>query len=277
MNSSTGTAHFLGASIRLILGLVVVTMFAAACQPVTRDASTIPPESPPTPQPIDLDPIPISIGPEGAVLAEEMTLNDGTVINYTVVLPPNYESTQPYPTLLALPPGSQTQSMVNAGLTSYWQESALTHGWVVVSPVAPGGQLFFQGSETLLPEFLTHIGAQYPLEGGKFHLSGISNGGISAFRIAGTHPEFFHSLLALPGYARSAEDQTNLVNLVNIPVALFVGENDTAWIGPMRETFTLLNQQDGEVAVEIVSGEGHFIRTLRGDQLFGLLERFRLE
>lgn len=217
-----------------------------------------------------------AVGAEGAVRNESITVNAGTTISYTVILPPDYAIGEAYPTLLALPPGSQTQSMVDAGLDSYWWAGALANDWVVISPVAPAGQLFFQGSEALIPDFLDQIAQRYPPEGDKFHLSGVSNGGISAFRIAGLHPERFHSLLALPGYPQTAEDKTNLAQLTALPVALFVGANDAGWIDPMRETVSLLNNQGGSATLAIVPDEGHFIRSLMGgEQLFAFLEEVR--
>ncbi|HRW10614.1 MAG TPA: hypothetical protein P5121_36170 [Caldilineaceae bacterium] len=217
-----------------------------------------------------------AVGPEGAARDAAVTLADGTMIEYTVLLPPNYQVGQPYPTLLALPPGSQTANMVTSGLSSYWRDGAMANGWVIISPVAPGGQLFFQGAEAYIPAFLDQIAAQYPPEGGKFHLSGVSNGGISAFRVAGAHPERFHSLIVLPGYPNTAADKENLAQLTALPVALFVGENDSSWIAPMREAAAMLNNAGGNATLTVVMGEGHFIRSLiGGEQLFALLESFR--
>lgn len=252
---------------------VLIIVGTVACQPINsdtlaalRDAATA----------IAQQPSVAPVGPEGAVRNENILLNNGTMLNYSIVLPPNYQSGTPYPTLLALPPGSQTQSMVNAGLDSYWQAGALANGWVVISPVAPNGQLFFQGAETSIPIFLDAIATRYPFEGDKVHLAGVSNGGISAFRIAGLYPERIHSLIALPGYPQTAEDQANLAAFTSLPIALFVGANDSDWIDPMRETTTQLTRLGATVSLEIVPDEGHFIRSLiGGEDLFGLLEEFR--
>lgn len=218
------------------------------------------------------------VGADGVVRAEELTMSDGTILHYTVVLPPNYAVGEPYPTLLALPPGSQTQNMVDAGLDSYWRPGAMANGWVVISPVAPSGELFFQGAERYMAQFLPQIAARYPPEGEKFHLGGVSNGGISAFRVAGLYPEWFHSLLALPGYAQSDEDQANLSALTALPMALFVGANDAGWIDPMRETVAIFNNRGGNATLEIVDEEGHFIRSLMGgERLFALLAEFQTQ
>jgi pimeloyl-ACP methyl ester carboxylesterase len=247
--------------------LIGASLSLAACLPLSPEGALA---NLPQPTPI------AAVGEAGAVRAAAVSLADGTVISYTLILPPNYVAGEPYPTLLALPPGSQTQGMVDAGLDSYWRAGALANGWVVVSPVAPQGELFFQGAERFLPEFLLRIATQYPPEGGKFHLSGVSNGGLSAFRIAGRNPDFFHSLLALPGYPITAEDQANLEQLTALPIALFVGQNDTGWIGPMRETAATLKNQGANVTLAMVPDEGHFIRSLiGGETLFVLLESFR--
>ncbi len=256
-----------------VSGLLLGILVTVACVPLdpgqaitTPGEATTPATSPPI----------AAVGPEGEVRAEAVTLAAGVTISYTIVLPPNYSADQPYPLLLALPPGSQTPNMVAAGLDSYWQAGALANGWVVVSPVAPGGQLFFQGAETYLPAFLETIAQRYPPEGDKFHLSGISNGGLSAFRIAGSHPERFHSLLVLPGYPPTPADEANLAQLLTIPVAMYVGANDSGWLRPMRETAAILNNQGGTVTLEIVPDEGHFIRSLiGGEALFVQLESFR--
>lgn len=269
MNLGTGIARLRQQVRSGWWGCVLIALATVACIPLdpAQLATALPP---PTAPPI------APVGPEGAVRAEAITLATGTVISYTVVLPPDYGNTQPYPVLLALPPGSQTASMVTAGLDSYWQAGALANRWVVVSPLAPAGELFFQGAERYLPDFLAAIAQRYPPEGGKVHLAGISNGGLSAFRIAGTHPELFHALLVLPGYPPTPEDEANLAKLITIPVAMYVGANDSSWLRPMRETAATLNNQGGTATLEIVPDEGHFIRSLiGGEALFAQLESFR--
>ncbi|MEZ4615229.1 MAG: hypothetical protein R2867_06920 [Caldilineaceae bacterium] len=55
-----------------------------------------------------------------------------------------------------------------------------------------------------------------------------------------------------------------------------MGQNDTGWVGPMRETAAALNNAGGNATLEIVPNEGHFIRSLiGGEQLFALLASFR--
>ena len=97
----------------------------------------------------------------------EMVMSDGTPLEYGVVLPNDFVDGETYPVLLAFPPGPQTRAMVVAG-NGYWGAEAQARGWVVVSPVAPGGTLFFQGSEQYLPEFLQRIEALYQVSNSGF-------------------------------------------------------------------------------------------------------------
>jgi dipeptidyl aminopeptidase/acylaminoacyl peptidase len=112
-----------------------------------------------------------------------MRLADRTRINYAIALPPGFDPTVAYPLLLALPPGRQDDRMVLAGLDSYWEQAAAQLGYIVVNPVAPR-LLFFRGSERFIPEFLQQIRRDMKFAG-PVHLAGVSNGGLSAFRIAG--------------------------------------------------------------------------------------------
>ena len=206
---------------------------------------------------------------------ERMVLIDETVIEYALVLPDNFVAGQTYPILLALPPGDQSEAMVEAGLGGYWEAEAAERGWIVISPIAPNGVLFFRGAEGYLPEMLARISAEFPPEGGKYHVVGISNGGISAFRFAIANPDLTHSIVVLPGYPLGDFDQANLANLVDIPVAMYVGENDGAWVSRMETAEQALTEFGATVALEVVPGEGHVIRSIGGDAFFDLLDGFR--
>ena len=206
---------------------------------------------------------------------ETMTLSAGTAVRYAIVLPAGFTPEQPYPTLLALPPGGQTQPMVEAGL-GYWQAEGQKRGWVVVSPIAPDGVLFFQGSEALLPEFMDGIAARVRVENGRFHLAGVSNGGISAFRITLNEPERFRSMLVVPGLPGTDDDFARLDRLVDLPVAMFVGENDTTWLARMQATKEELRRLGADVSLEIVPGEGHVIQSLGdGARFFDFFDSHR--
>lgn len=211
----------------------------------------------------------------GSIQFETFTSADGTTMEYAVVLPDNFDSQKQYPILLALPPGGQGKDVVQALLDRYWGQEAIRRGWVVLSPAAPGGVLFFSGSERLIPEFLAETAKTYQPEGGKYHLAGISNGGLSAFRIIGNNPELFKSLLVLPGFPQTDADRQKLPSLVNIPVAMFVGGEDTGWLQAMQDTEKELTRLGGKVTLKVIPGEGHILQSLTARELFDLLESSR--
>src|SRR5271155_542992 len=156
-------------------------------------------------------------------------IHHGHTIDYALVLPDHFDKSRAYPVLLALPPGDQSRQMVEAGLNSYWEAEAKRRGWVVISPAAASGENFYTGLEQELPLLLDEVAQSVRVEGGKVHLAGISNGGLSAYRVITEFPDCFLSLTVLPGVPPDARAFAALKNLKGIPIAAFVGGDDTAW------------------------------------------------
>jgi len=211
----------------------------------------------------------------GAADYHEIEVVDGKSLRYALVLPEDFDPTKRYPVLLALPPGPQTEPMVEAGLGRYWGEQAATRGWIVVSPIAPGGTFFHQGSETVIPALLDHIAEKYPIEHDKFHLAGASNGGRSSFRVATLYPDRFLSLTVLPGFPPETVDAARLERIEQLPIAMFVGGEDERWIAAMQRTETDLRALGADVSLTILPGEGHVPPSLDGDVMMEHLERVR--
>lgn len=205
---------------------------------------------------------------------QSMILADGSKLEFALLLPEDFNPAQFYPVLLALPPGPQSLDMVEAGLSSYWTPGSAGRDWIVVSPIAPGGRLFFQGSERQLTEFIEVIIRELRVEGDRLHLAGISNGGISAFRIAILQPELFHSTVVLPGFPAD-QDFSRLDRLREMRVVMFVGEMDTTWVEEMKKAQEELERLQVNSTLEIVPGNGHFISNISGEQIFSLLDSYR--
>ena len=201
---------------------------------------------------------------------------DGVLVDYVSVVPDGFRRGDTAPVLFAFPPGGQDIGTTEAVTDSVYRSEAVARGWVVISPAAPGGTLFFNGSETLVPGLVQWMKTWVTPEGDAPHLAGVSNGGISAFRAAGANPELFTSVLVFPGFPRSEEDQENLEKLGDIPVRMFVGENDTGWVAPMQETLASLNELGADASLEVVPNEGHVISTLSdGTTIFDELDSLR--
>ena len=98
---------------------------------------------------------------------------------------------------------------------------------------------------------------------GKFHVAGVSNGGLSSFRAALDHTELFHSLLVLPGFPPNEEDFGALDRLAGVlPVTLYVGENDGDWREAAERADRELRELGGEISLTVSSGEGHSLQKL---------------
>jgi len=205
----------------------------------------------------------------------ELKLPEGDTLRYAIVTPAEIEPGRSYPVLLALPPGRQDESMVEAGLARYWGEQAARRGWIVVSPIVPDGTSFYQGGEIAIPPLIEHVMATYDVEGGRLHLVGASNGGRSAFRAAGLNPGRFQSMTVLPGFPPTPEDEMRLEQLAGMPVAMFVGGDDTRWIEPMERARARLEDLGIDVALTVLPGEGHVPPSLDGEVMMDHLERMR--
>ena len=196
------------------------------------------------------------------------TMADGTIVTYALALPAAYDESRTYPLLLALPPGGQNRVMVEAGL-SVWEREGRARGYIVASPVAPG-ELYFQSAARYLPELLDHLGATYAVDAADIHVSGISNGGLSAFVAALANPERFRSITVLPGFPF---DGAALGDLAGLRITMFVGERDASWRIRMDGAAAALRAFGADVHYEVVPGAGHVIRSLSPARLFDLMER----
>ncbi|MEM7126558.1 MAG: hypothetical protein AAF702_09545 [Chloroflexota bacterium] len=204
---------------------------------------------------------------------ETIDLN-GTTIEYATLLPPNFDPAGEYPLLLALPPGGQDKNMVNAGIDTFWQRGAL-YGFVIVSPVKPSGTSYMRDGSLILPEFVAFLHETYTIAGGKPHLGGVSNGGISTFKAGLEHPELYRSLTVLPGYAAA---DSNLSTLSELKVTLYVGEHDGRWVTSSQRTYdALVAANHNDPLLEIFPNEGHVIQSLTGNGVGQIFERLLQE
>ena len=245
-------------SLRIVIA-ISVAMFVVACSNGSKNAAQVG----------DVEFAP------GAMAQGQVEI-DGTVIDYFLVVPDNFSPGDSAPVVLALPPGGQGVDLTGSIVMNNYGAEAIDRGWVVVSPAAPGGQLWFQGSEVLIPGFLEWIRSWVAPETDRVHLLGVSNGGISAFRVAAENASLVASIVVYPGFPASEDDFADLDELASIPVRMFVGENDSGWIESMQATQVRLEELGGDTELNVVPDEGHIISTLSdGTRLFDELDANR--
>lgn len=200
--------------------------------------------------------------PVSAAEFKRMRLSDGTEIEYAMAVPAAFRREGVYPALLAFPGGGQTLESVTGGLDRYWEREARRRGYLLFSPAAPPGKPFYEEGAYLVPEFLERLLAEFKIAGKKFHVVGMSNGGVSAFVAAIRYPRFFHSLTALAGFPVGQADFDRLDRLRNIGIAMFVGTGDPYWKEGMEKTRDRLASFDKSVYFEAVPRNGHFLPDL---------------
>ena len=205
------------------------------------------------------------------------TTNDGTQVDYVLLIPPGRVAGVPGKVIWAFPPGGQDIDLAEQLVNEKYRDEALARGYVVFSPAAPKGNLFYtDSSAALVPELLDMAATLFPPDGGRFDLIGVSNGGLSAFRAAIEHPDRFRSLVVFPGYSPNGADDPALAKLKGIGVAMFVGGNDSGWLDSSTKTRDVLKAQGNKVELTVIPGQGHILGdALPGKDLFDALERVR--
>src|SRR5713101_5706281 len=92
--------------------------------------------------------------PLHAELLDKTKKAGGTTVHYKVVLPNGYDPAKAYPAILALGGGPQTMNTVDNILSRNFRAEAEKRGYIVVSPAAPDGELFFDEGDRIFPDFL---------------------------------------------------------------------------------------------------------------------------
>lgn len=210
------------------------------------------------------------------LVSKTIRLSNGSNLMFYTLLPEVYYDSLTYPVVLAFPPGDQANSDAEWLLNRFFIQHSVQRYWVVVSPVAPGGDLFHEGNAFLIDEFLDSLIATFNPEGFDFHLAGVSNGGKSAFRAALDHPTYFQSLTVFPGYPPEADDFANLDQLQNMDITLVVGgQDDAVWTSNVEKTNHVLDSLGIQNNYKIYPTDGHVLQTFDTDSLFMVLESYR--
>jgi len=113
------------------------------------------------------------------------------------------------------------------------------------------------------------------VKGGKLHIAGASNGGLSAFHTAARYPQYFVSVTGFPGYLPH-ENESKMNALNPLCIYMHVGERDVEWLTPIQRQSELLDQKGLRFHFTIEPGEGHGIQTLAGEgahRLFDQIEQ----
>ena len=143
---------------------------------------------------------------------------DAVVLTYHVSLPAKSAPTTPAALLLALGGGSQEQV---SSLAQRLGSTQPPQGWILVTALKPRGHKQF---DRLLEPLCRHLLKTFKPSGGKVHLTGVSNGAVTALQFALRSPASCCSL-SLVAIGNFDERWARMLpQLQGIPVRLFVGD-----------------------------------------------------
>ncbi len=212
--------------------------------------------------------------PAKASVLEQTKEVAGFSVSYKVVLPNGYDAVQTYPAIIAFGGGRQTMDTVDRILSRNFQAQAEERGYIVVALAAPDGQPYFQDGARIFPEFLEMIQADYKIEGEKFHIAGVSNGGIAALHVAAANPQYFLSVTAFPGFMWESTP-AKLQAISKMCVFMYVGENDRyRWHDEMMREVEFLRAQGSVARYTVEEGQPHRLDTLAGANASRLFDGF---
>jgi len=193
--------------------------------------------------------------PASAEIADKRGVFNGVEIHYKVLTPPGYDARKAYPAILVFGGGPQTFEGAGRTIETDWKAEAEKRGYIVISPAAPGEDLFYERGDRIFPAFLNAIRRNYKIAG-KLHVAGHSNGGLSAYHVASRYPTYFSTVTGYPGLL-DVEDQKGLAPLKGLCLFMHVGDQDPFWWAAMDDQATTLKEQGAKIAFTVEKGQGH--------------------
>jgi poly(3-hydroxybutyrate) depolymerase len=216
----------------------------------------------------------VFLGPTRAEVIEKTKTVGDTTVHYKVVLPNGYDPAKSYPAILAFGGGPQTMNTVDGIIGRNFGPEAEKRGYIVVAPAAPDGDLFFEDGDRIFPEFLKMMLSDYKIRDGKFHIAGVSNGGIAAMHVAAANPQYFLSATAFPGYMWEPSI-AKMQAISKMCVFMYVGEFDPyMWHSEMKKEVDYLRSRGTVARYTVEKGQPHRLETLANANAGRLFDGF---
>jgi predicted esterase len=134
--------------------------------------------------------------------------------------------------------------------------------------------LFFEEGAKVFPEFLIQLLGDFKVLDNKFHVAGVSNGGLSAFNVAASYPQYFWSVTGLPGFLLDPTPD-RVRALAKLCINMYAGEKDTRWLESERKQAEQFREQGIDVQFSEENGQGHVMQTLEGQGALRLFAQFQ--
>lgn len=196
--------------------------------------------------------------PARAAMLSKTVKLEGLTVPYRVWLPAGYSPDKAYPLVLLFSGGGQSIQGSERAIAEGWAEQADKRGYIVVSPAAADGQLYFQGGDRIFPAFIEIIRKDYKTSG-KIHVAGMSNGGLSAFHIAALYPRYFSTVTGYPGMLLDIEhDKPG--ELGGLCLFMHVGDRDDEWREAMGAQYRVLRDAGHRIKFTVEKNQVHRLK-----------------
>ena len=198
--------------------------------------------------------------PVFAELVEKTGRYGGLSLTYKVLLPLNYDAAKSYPVVLVFTGGPQQLRGAENTVNTDWRGEAEKRGYIVISPGTPDGSLFFENADRVFPEFLDAILRDHKVRGGKLHVAGHSNGGLSAFHVAAKYPQYFLTVTGYPGLLENQSDPARINVLKPMCLFMHVGDQDPSWASAMQMQYERLQKQGFKIRYAVERNQVHRLK-----------------
>jgi poly(3-hydroxybutyrate) depolymerase len=200
----------------------------------------------------------LAASPAAADVVQKTARVGGTTLAYQVYTPPGYDPAKAYPAVLVFTGGGQSIEAAKGTILADWAPEAAKRGYIVISPAAPNGDLFFEKGDRVFPGFLDQIRRDYKIAG-KLHLAGHSNGGLSAFHVAARWPAYFSTVTGYPGLF-DEPDLPRMTALKPMCVSMHVGDGDPIWWAAMQDQYEQMQKRGFRIKLSVEKGQGHRLK-----------------
>ena len=179
----------------------------------------------------------LAAGPVRAEILSKSGEFARTTVEYRVLLPPGYDASKPHPVVLVFTGGAQGIDAAENTLKADWQAEAEQRGYVVISPAAPDGELFFQEGDKVFPAFLDMIRKDYKVAG-KIH-------------VAAKYPQYFSSVTAYPGLWQDNPEADYPPALKGLCLYMHAGDRDPDWRNAMTQEAKAMSAEGYRVQLTV--------------------------
>ena len=183
----------------------------------------------------------------------ETTITKKVASHYLVVKPDGYDESKTYPLLIFLhgrgEQGTDTTKLTIHG--PYEKVKELGLDVIIVAPQSPQDERW---DIDMLEAFVDDVIEKYPVDRNRLYLTGLSQGGEGAWKLAIRRPNTFAALVPICGVG-----QPSLANkIAHVPTWVFHGDQDaTIRLGESTNMVEALKAAGGKPKFTVYEGVGH--------------------